>query len=100
MKFVPQTQRTHPKRTILTPRSDAAKTHQTVKKTPGEIEAGGDTAALSRAMKIDKYDVNVILIEEEIAAAEAKVPEKLKAGIGFAHDNVRRFALPRIVFDH
>jgi sulfopropanediol 3-dehydrogenase len=57
-----------------------------------DIEVGGDAAARRYAAKFDQYDGNVILTEEEIAAASALVPEKLKADIRFAHDNVKRFA--------
>ena len=57
-----------------------------------EIEAGGDAAALKYAEKFDKYAGNTILTADEIAAAAAKVPQKLKDDIAFAHDNVRRFA--------
>ena len=57
-----------------------------------DIEAGGDAAALRYAEKFDKYNGNTILSEEEIVAASAKVPQKLKDDIAFAHDNVRRFA--------
>ena len=57
-----------------------------------DIEAGGDEAALAYAAKFDKYDGNVVLTAEEIEAASALVPEKLKSDIQFSHDNVRRFA--------
>ncbi|MGB0845048.1 MAG: histidinol dehydrogenase, partial [Alphaproteobacteria bacterium] len=54
--------------------------------------AGGDAKALEYAAKFDKYEGNVMLTAEDIEAASALVPEKLKADIRFAHDNVRRFA--------
>jgi sulfopropanediol 3-dehydrogenase len=57
-----------------------------------EIEAGGDQVARAYAAKFDKYEGNIILTPEEIEKACALVPEKLKADIRFAHDNVRRFA--------
>jgi sulfopropanediol 3-dehydrogenase len=57
-----------------------------------DIEDGGDAKALEYAQKFDKYDGNVILTQEEIAAACALVPQKLKDDIQFAHENVRRFA--------
>jgi len=44
------------------------------------------------AAKFDRYDGNVMLTQAEIDAAIAMVPEKLKADIRFAHDNVKRFA--------
>ena len=80
------------KKAHLTSRSDASDVHDTVRKILADIEAGGDQAALDYAAKVDKYDGNVMLTAEEIDAACALVPEKLKADIRFAHDNVKRFA--------
>jgi sulfopropanediol 3-dehydrogenase len=80
------------KKAILTAQSGASDVHDTVKGILSDIEAGGDDAAREYAAKFDKYDGNIILSPEEIAAAADLVPEKLKADIQFAHDNVRRFA--------
>ncbi|MEM9715966.1 MAG: histidinol dehydrogenase [Pseudomonadota bacterium] len=80
------------KKATLTSKSDASETHEIVKGILADIEAGGDAKALEYAMKFDKYDGNTILTEEEIEAASAKVPQKLKDDILFARDNVRRFA--------
>ena len=57
-----------------------------------DIEAKGDEGALHYAAQFDHYDGNLILTEDEIAAAAQQVPQKLKDDIAFAHDNVRRFA--------
>ncbi|MEM1301792.1 MAG: histidinol dehydrogenase [Pseudomonadota bacterium] len=80
------------KKATLTAKSDASKTHDIVKGILSDIEAGGDAAAMEYAAKFDKYDGNVLMTEADIAAAIELVPEKLKADIRFAHDNVRRFA--------
>lgn len=80
------------KKATLTAKSDASKTHETVKAILDDIEQGGDAKALEYAAKFDRYEGNVVLTEAEIEAACALVPEKLKADIRFAHDNVRRFA--------
>jgi sulfopropanediol 3-dehydrogenase len=80
------------KKATLTSQSDASDVHDIVTEMLTKIEAGGDEAALEYAAKLDKYDGPVILSEEDIAAAAAKVPQKLKDDIAFAHDNVRRFA--------
>lgn len=80
------------KKATLTSQSDASDVHDIVTEMLTKIEAGGDEAALEYAAKLDKYDGPVILSEEDIAAASAKVPQKLKDDIAFAHDNVRRFA--------
>ena len=80
------------KKAAKTATSDASDVRGIVQKILDEIEQGGDEAALAYAAKFDKYDGNVILTAEEIEAASALVPERLKRDIQFAHDNVRRFA--------
>lgn len=80
------------KKATLTAKSDASETHEIVKTILAEIEQGGDAKALEYATKFDRYEGNVVLTQGEIDAACALVPEKLKADIRFAHDNVKRFA--------
>ena len=80
------------KKASKTSTTDASDVHETVRTILAEIEAGGDKAALEYAARFDKYDGSIILSPAEIEAACALVPEKLKADIRFAHDNVRRFA--------
>ncbi|MGB0843547.1 MAG: histidinol dehydrogenase [Alphaproteobacteria bacterium] len=84
--------RTYLKKADLTSSSDASEVQEIVTNILNDIEAGGDAKALEYAAKFDKYDGNVILTAEDIEAASALMPEKLKADIRFAHDNVRRFA--------
>ena len=80
------------KKATLTAQSGASDVHDLVKGILDDIEAGGDAKAMEYAAKFDKYDGNVILTAEEIEAATALVPQKLKEDIQFAHDNVKRFA--------
>lgn len=80
------------KKATLTSRSDASETKEIVREILDDIEAGGDAKALEYAAKFDKYDGSVILSPEEIEAACALVPEKLKQDIQFSHNNVKRFA--------
>lgn len=80
------------KKATLTSKSDASEVHETVQNILDEILEGGDEKALEYAAKFDRYDGNVLLTQEEIEAAIAAVPEKLKEDIRFAHDNVKRFA--------
>ncbi|MEO9576724.1 MAG: histidinol dehydrogenase [Tateyamaria sp.] len=80
------------KKATLTAKSDASEVHETVKTILADIEAGGDAKAKEYAAKFDRYEGNVMLTAEEIEAAAALVPDKLKADIQFAHDNVKRFA--------
>ena len=80
------------KKATLTAKSDASEVHDTVKTILADIEAGGDDKATEYAKKFDKYEGNVLLTPEDIEAACALVPEKLKRDIEFAHSNVKRFA--------
>ena len=80
------------KKATLTPRSDEGETKQIVAKILEDIERGGEDAAMEYAKKFDRYDGNVRLTSEDIDAATALVPQKLKDDILFAQDNVRRFA--------
>ncbi|MCV3273824.1 histidinol dehydrogenase [Roseobacter sinensis] len=80
------------KKADKTAMTDASDVRETVQNILNDIEAGGDAAAMKYAQKFDNYQGNVILGEEEIAAASVLVSQKLKDDIAFAHDNVRRFA--------
>ncbi|NCQ24457.1 MAG: histidinol dehydrogenase [Rhodobacteraceae bacterium CG17_big_fil_post_rev_8_21_14_2_50_63_15] len=80
------------KKATLTSTSGASDVHETVKTILADIEAGGDQAALDYAAKLDQYEGRILLGPEEIAAAAALVPDKLKRDIEFSHANVRRFA--------
>jgi sulfopropanediol 3-dehydrogenase len=76
----------------MTSTTDSADVQKTVQDILNDIESGGDAKALEYAAKFDNYKGNVLLTREEIDAAKALVPEKIKQDIAFAHDNVRRFA--------
>ncbi|MEL7082485.1 MAG: histidinol dehydrogenase, partial [Pseudomonadota bacterium] len=80
------------KRANRTSVSDAGEVRETVAAILADIAERGDPAALEYTKKFDKYDGNLLLSEKDIAEAAAKVPDKLKEDIQFAHDNVRRFA--------
>ncbi len=57
-----------------------------------DIEAGGEAKAREYAAKFDKWDGEIVVSPETREAAAAKVPQRLKDDIQFAHDHVRRFA--------
>jgi sulfopropanediol 3-dehydrogenase len=80
------------KKATLTSQSGASDVHETVQRILDDIEAGGDAAAMDYAAKFDQYEGNVILTRDEIEAAKALVPQKLREDIQFAHNNVRQFA--------
>jgi len=72
--------------------SDAGDVREAVQAILDEIEAGGEAAARAYAGKFDKYEGNIVLTREEIDAAAARVPQKLKDDIRFAYENIKRFA--------
>ena len=72
--------------------TDQADVRATVQSILDEIEQGGEDAARSYAAKFDKYDGNIALTRDEIDAAAASLPQKLKDDIRFARDNVAKFA--------
>ncbi|SMP21446.1 histidinol dehydrogenase [Shimia sagamensis] len=80
------------KKATLTARSGASDVNDIVQGILADIEEGGDAKALEYASKFDKYEGSVLLSDEEIQAAIAAVPEKLKRDIEFSHGNVKRFA--------
>ncbi|MEL7272656.1 MAG: histidinol dehydrogenase [Pseudomonadota bacterium] len=80
------------KKATITAQTDSAETREIVQGILNDIEKGGEDAARKYAAKFDQYDGNTVITREEIEAAAAKVPQKLKDDIRFAHDNVRRFA--------
>ena len=84
--------RTYLKKAARTAQTDAADVRGTVQTILDEIERGGDAAALKYAAQFDRYEGNILLTRDEIEAAAARVPQRLKDDIAFAHDNVRRFA--------
>jgi len=82
----------HLKRAARKSTDDAGDVRAKVQAILDDIRTGGDAAALRYAERFDRYDGNVVLTRDEIGAAAAQVPDKLKDDIRFAWDNVRRFA--------
>ena len=84
--------RNYLKKAPKTSATDSASVHDTVRGILNEIEEGGEAAAKKYAAKFDNYEGALILSKEEIEAAAAKVPQKLKDDIAFAHENIKHFA--------
>lgn len=80
------------KKATKTAQTGSSDVQETVRGILSDIEARREEAALEYAAKFDKFEGNSLLTPEEIAAASARVPQKLKDDIAFAHDNIRRFA--------
>jgi len=81
------------KKAEKTSSTDSGSVRDTVQSILDEIEAGGEAAAKRYAEKFDRYTGNIIVTRDEIEAAAASLPQKLKDDIRFAHDNVRKFAI-------
>ncbi len=84
--------RTYLKRATRTAESGQDAVRHSVQSMLDRIERDGDAAVLSFARELDNWRGDVLVSEADLAAAERAVPEKLKADIRFAHDNIRRFA--------
>ena len=78
--------RTYLKKATFTARSDAGDTVATVAGILADIEGRGEAAAMEYAAKFDKYEGSIQLSDDEIEAAIARVPQKLKDDIDFARD--------------
>ncbi|PLS21954.1 histidinol dehydrogenase [Neptunicoccus cionae] len=84
--------RVYLKKAEKTAKTDSASVQDTVQKILDDIEQGGEAAARSYAEKFDRYTGPLLLDAEAIEQAAAKVPQKLKDDIAFAHENIRKFA--------
>ena len=80
------------KKATLTAETGQDEVSDMVKSMLDDIKSGGDAKALDYAKKLDVWEGAAIVSEEELAAAEDKVPEKLKQDIRFAHENIKAFA--------
>ncbi|MFA9229879.1 MAG: histidinol dehydrogenase [Microgenomates group bacterium] len=80
------------KKAVRTAETDQQDVREIVTKMLAEIALGGEDAARKYARELDKWAGDIIVSPADRAAAAALVPEKLKADIQFAHNNVRRFA--------
>jgi sulfopropanediol 3-dehydrogenase len=80
------------KKAAKTAASDDAETRARVAQLLEELERGGEAATRALAERLDKWTGEVVVTQEQIAAAAERVPQQLRDDIDFAHDRVRRFA--------
>lgn len=57
-----------------------------------DIEQGGEETCIEYTRKFDNWHGDIVVSQEDIDAAAAKVPEQLKKDIQFAYERVRDFA--------
>ena len=83
---------TYLKRATRTPETDADDTTQRVQAMLAELETGGEALAERYARDFDRWEGEIVVARDRVAEAGDAVDAQLKADIGFAHDNIRRFA--------
>lgn len=80
------------KKAIKTPQSGEDDTRKIVTDMLQDIEQGGEVRARHYAKKLDGWDKDIIVGEEEIHAAGESLSQQIKDDIHFSHDRVRGFA--------
>ncbi len=67
-------------------------THETVRTMLREIEQGGQRKVLEYAQKLDGWEKEVVVSQQEIEQAATSLPEQIKQDIRFSHERVKTFA--------
>lgn len=57
-----------------------------------ELETGREAVAVRLSHDLDRWQGEIVLSDEAIAGACARVPQRLKDDIAYAHENIARFA--------
>lgn len=83
---------TYLKKATKTAATGEDETRKIVENMLAEIEAGGEDVARAYGEKLDGYTGEIIATEEAIATADAKLSDRLKDDIKFAHERVQKFA--------
>lgn len=80
------------KQALTTPETDHQDVRDLVQVMLARIAVDGETAVRDYSRTFDKWEGDLVVSREQLAAARDQVPERLKDDIRFAHDNIRRFA--------
>ncbi len=64
----------------------------TVARLLAEIEAGGEPVAQRLARDLDRFEGDIVVSEQAMADACARVPQSLRDDIAYAHENIAKFA--------
>ena len=80
------------KKAAKTAATDDQQVGKTVADMLAAIEAGGEEKAVAFAREFDRWDGDIVVSADSMAAAADRVPQRLKDDIQFAHDRVRKFA--------
>jgi len=84
---------TYLKKAAKTPETESAQAQSVVQEMLARIEAEGEDAVRDYALKLDKWDGDIVVTKEEIEARAASVPQQVKDDVAFAVEQVRAFAL-------
>ena len=88
------------KKASKTPATGEDDTRTRVAEMLRDIEEGGEARALEYAQELDGWSGDVVVPEDEIAAAVDAVPEQIRHDIQFAYDRVRGFAEAQLASAH
>ena len=80
------------KKARKTPATGEDDTRRIVSEMLADIEAGGEDRVRHYADKLDGWTGDIVVPRDEIEAAAAKVPQRLRDDLQFAHERVRTFA--------
>jgi len=70
----------------------AADIADTVQVMLARLKSGGAQVALDYARRLDRWDGEIAVSQQQVAEATARVPQSLKDDIRWAHDNISGFA--------
>ena len=80
------------KQALTTPETDHQDVRDLVQVMLARIAVDGETAVRDYSRTFDKWEGDLVVSRDRLAAATDQVPARLKDDIRFAHDNIRRFA--------
>ncbi len=80
------------KQALTTPETDHQDVRDLVQVMLARIAVEGETAVRDYSRTFDKWEGDLVVTRDHLAAAADQVPVRLKDDIRFAHDNIRRFA--------
>ena len=80
------------KQALTTPETDHQDVRDLVQVMLARIAVEGETAVRDYSRTFDKWEGDLVVTRDHLAAAADQLPVRLKDDIRFAHDNIRRFA--------
>ncbi len=83
---------TYLKKATKTPATGEDETRSLVQDMLRQIESGREDSVREYARKLDKWDAEIVVSQDEIARRTAELPQSVKDDVRFAHDRVAAFA--------